>query len=109
MIGRVGFVPDLEAARLRREGWPPESVESYGKFGTRGSLLYPYINVPNGVRTPKGAGTLLQAFEDAAGRPGAMVAHLRPRAWIKEKGGRRAAAMFVPLEDVQPHGRGRDP
>lgn len=58
---------DLGAARERREllleGWPEPAVDAYFRFGRRRvALLYELLDVPGGVRTPKGQGTLKQAL-----------------------------------------------
>ena len=97
---------ELERRRLLREGWSGACLESERKYGHRVARLYPLIGVQNGVRTPLGIGTLLQAFEDRPGQPGAMVFHLRPRSWIWEKGRKRPAADFVGVEDVEPYAAG---
>ena len=103
----MGVVRDLreyqrEAAEARSH-WPPECWASERKYGRRVARLYPLIGRQNAVRTPLGPGTLLQAFEDRPGQPGAMVLHLRPRSWIWEKGRKRPAADFVGVEDVEPY------
>ena len=52
-----------EAAEAREAlAWPPECLASERKFGHRAARLYPLIGVHNGVRTPRGIGTLWQAF-----------------------------------------------
>ena len=108
------FAAELERRRLLREGWTEECLDSERRFGSREARLYPLIshdfggtvtNV-NAVVTPMGPGTLLQVFSDTPARPGAMVMHLRPRAFIEEKGQRRGAAVFVAVEDVRPYRRG---
>jgi hypothetical protein len=104
---RGAFADELERRRLLKEGWSEECLEVERIAGHRAARLYPLLNVENGVRTPLGPGTLLQAFEDHHLSPGAMVMHLRPRARIKEKKNgkwvERPGADFVSIEDVLPY------
>lgn len=100
-------------ASKARAAWPAACLESEERFGRPAARLYPLLGVENGVKTPLGPGTLLQAFDDSPGeaRPGAMVLHLRPRSWLERwRGGklveRRPAADFVPVEEVEPYRRG---
>ena len=111
---------DLRRRRLLREGWTEECLDSERRFGSRAARLYPLLRREvmgrlvgeNAVLTPLGPASLLQAFDDAPGRPGAMVLPLRPRAFIEEyrKDGtlksRIAAAVFVSVEDVKPYVKG---
>ena len=99
----TAFADELERRRLLREGWSAACLESERKYGRRVARLYPLIGRQNAVKTTHGPGTLLQAFEDRPGQPGAMVLHLRPRSWIWEKGRKRPAADFVGVEDVEPY------
>ena len=46
------------------EGWPAEAVEAERRFGQPHARLFPFIG--RKVRTPAGAGTLLQVFADRA-------------------------------------------
>jgi len=41
-------------------GWPPESLDAEGRFNQPHARLLPFLG--RKVRTPKGAGTLLQVF-----------------------------------------------
>lgn len=53
----------LEAAELRRAGWPRQAVEDYFKAGREPvALRYHLLGKENGARTPDGIGTLIQAF-----------------------------------------------
>ena len=99
----TAFSDELERRRLLRDGWTKACLASEKKYGRRVARLYPLIGRQNGVKTPHGPGTLLQAFEDRRGQPGVMVLHLRPRSWIWEKGRKRPAADFVRVEDVEPY------
>jgi len=99
---------ELQRQRLLKEGWPEECLEWERKAGHRTARLYPLLGKENGVRTPYGPGTLLQALDDhPVFGPGAMVLHLRPRSWITEnKNGqkiRKPGADFVNMEDVKPY------
>lgn len=97
------FADELERRRLLREGWSEECLDTERLAGHRAARLYPLLKLENGVRTPHGPGTLLQAFEDHHLSPGTMVMHLRPRSWIWEKGKKRPAADFVKVADVKPY------
>lgn len=102
---------EFEAAMLKREGWGPESLDSERRFGSRVARLYPLVGRQTAVLTPLGPATLLRAFADSPGRPGAMVLPLRPRASIEEvkhgKKTKRAAAVFVAVEDAKPYRKGK--
>ncbi len=100
------FAGELERRRLLREGWTEECLDCEARFGHRAARLYPLIGLANGVATPHGPGTLLQVFEDSPTRPGAMVMPLRPRAFYWDDGKKKAAAVFVAVEDVKPYAKG---
>ena len=103
-------VTDLcEHQRLAAEardtaGWPPECLESERRFGHRTARLYPLIGVHNGVRTPKGIGTLVQAFSSRC-----LVLLLKTREitveTAKKKHVFRPMTAFA-VEDITPYRKG---
>lgn len=85
-------------------GWPPECLESERRFGHRAARLYPLIGVHNGVRTPRGIGTLVQAF---SGR--CLVLLLKTREATLET--TRKKHVFRPMtafavEEISPYRKG---
>ena len=60
---RQASAADLVAEQDRRK-WPKESLEVERRIGRPHARLYPLIDVPGGVKTPMGQGTLIQAFSD---------------------------------------------
>lgn len=97
---------ELQRRRLLREGWSEGCLDSERRFGSRVARLYPLVGVRGGIETPLGQGTLLQAIADSPGRPGAMVEHVHPRAFFWDDGKKRAAAVFVAVENVKPYRKG---
>ncbi len=61
---------------------------TYARYGGKASHLYPAIGIENGVRTPDGLGTLLQAFSD-----GCMVVPSRGPVVAPYKGGKSYRPM----------------
>ena len=92
----------IAEARDRRI-WPPESFEAERKAGARVARLYPFRGVEGGVKTPKGQGTLVQAFSS-----GCQVLLTRQKATgVDAKGKRfRPCATFRP-EEIEPYRGGR--
>lgn len=84
-------------------GWPPECLASGRKFGHRGARLYPLIGVHNGVRTPEGIGTLLQAIGGTA-----MVLLLKTKPALMyrnpDRHGRPMTAFLI--EEIEPYAKG---
>ncbi len=87
-----------------RAGWSQECLESEERFGQRVARLYPLLGVENGVRTPEGIGTLLQAFSSEAG---CRVLLMKTRATAKDLNGKayRPTTEFE-VEEIEPYGRG---
>ncbi len=85
-----------------RAGWSQECLESEERFGQRVARLYPLLGVENGVRTPQGIGTLLQAFST-----GCQVLLMKTRATAKDLNGKfyRPTTEFE-VEEIVPYGRG---
>ena len=98
-----GFADELEHRRLLREGWSEECLASERKFGVRVGRLYPLLNVPGGVQTPRGQGTLVQAFSS-----GCLVALTRGKKTGRRKSGERyrKLARFA-AQEIEPYGRTR--
>lgn len=90
------------AVRTARDtrGWPAQCLESERKFGHRAARLYPLIGVHNGVRTPEGIGTLLQAMSGTA-----MVLLLKTKPVLMyrnpDRHGRPMTAF--PIEEIEPY------
>ena len=90
------------AAQRDRKIWPPESLEAEKKAGAYVARLYPFVGVQGGVRTPKGQGTLVQAFSS-----GCQVQLTRQKATGFDANGKkfRPLTTFVP-EEIEPYRRG---
>jgi hypothetical protein len=88
---------------LKRRGFTPEDIDRVERFGRPVVALYSYCEVPNGVQTPDGQGTLQKATSEEA-----LVVLTRGKATDSYKGGRLYKPM-VPYkpEDVRPAGRKR--
>jgi len=82
----------LEAARLRRAGWPKRAVEDWMKAGCApAALRYHCVGVQGGVRTPDGRlGTLWQVFDERC-----LVALMAERKTTKDLNGRE----YKPLRE----------
>jgi hypothetical protein len=84
-------------------GWPQESIENYRKTGSKASLLYPFLSVPDGVSVPyrgkRRRATLITARSHGCL---VMVAGTKP---MKREGYRMyTPAVEVDVEDVRPGG-----
>ncbi len=96
---------DLRAKRLRREGWSDRSIEDFEKAGgAPAALLYSLIGLENGVETPRGVGSLWQAFSS-----GCLVLLSRQKATGLHANGKkfRPLTEFRP-EEVEPYRRGEN-
>ena len=87
-----------------RKIWPAESLEAERKAGARVARLYPFRGVEGGVKTPKGQGTLVQAFSS-----GCQVLLTRQKATGDLGHGKkfRPWATFRPEEITPYRGGGR--
>lgn len=84
---------------LLRNGWPEECVASEERFGSISARFYPLLKVDNGVRTPRGLGTLLTVLSPVGERPGTgQVLLLKTRT---NKLGYRPMTTF-PLSRITP-------
>lgn len=93
----------IAEARDRRI-WPPESLEAERKAGAYVARLYPFLRVQGGVSTPKGQGTLFQAFS-----AGCLVLLTRQKATGDLGHGKkfRPLTEFMPKE-IEPYRRGEN-
>jgi hypothetical protein len=99
----MGLLLTLRAIDGELAGWPPESVENYRKTGSRATMLYPFLNIPDGVSVPH-RGKRRRATLITARSHGCLVviAGTKP---IARKGYRTyTPAMEVDVEDVRPGG-----
>ncbi len=95
---------DLRAKRLRREGWSEQSIEDFEKAGgAPAALLYPLIGLENGVETPRGVGTLWQAFSS-----GCLVLLSRQKATGLHANGKKFRPLTrFDVNDIAPYGKGK--
>jgi hypothetical protein len=100
----AGKVRGIGEAELR---WSEESLASERKFGQRIARLYPLLGVENGVRTPEGIGTLLQAIGREAR---VLLMRTKPSEASRDLDGKPYRPMTsFPVEDVRPYQTRRNP
>jgi hypothetical protein len=99
----MGLLLTLRAIDGDLAGWPQESVENYRKTGARASLLYPFLNVSEGVTVPY-RGKRRRATLITARTHGCLVLIAGTKS-IKREGYRTyTPAVEVDVEDVRPGG-----
>jgi hypothetical protein len=90
---RTEGLTDLERASLKRRGFTKSDIDLAERFGRPVVALYRLVEVPNGVMTPDGQGTLHRATSEEA-----LVVLTRGKATQSYKGGK----LWKPMEKYQP-------
>jgi hypothetical protein len=90
---RPDGLTDLDKASLKRRGFTREDIDRAERFGRTVVALYRLMEVPNGVMTPDGQGTLHRATSEEA-----LVVLTRGKATNSYKGGK----MWKPMERYNP-------
>ena len=94
---------DLQARRLRREGWSERSIEDHEKAGgAAAALLYSLIGLEGGVDTPKGQATLYSTRSS-----GCQVLLTRQKATGAYGDGKKFRPLVeFPPEEITPYRKG---